>query len=153
MPTYNSDLAANQVSGLLANRNRDGGRESGNIRAAWAVYTTTGAEVNNDVIRITMLPIGAVVTSIRITSEALGGTGTAISGIGDAVSASRYSATSVSLVTAATTVGTLVPATFTAQPFKVTAATQMLTANFALSSGSVTAGRNVAFLIEYTVLS
>lgn len=153
MPTYNSDLAANQVSGLLANRNRDGGRESGNIRTAWAVYTTTGAEANNDVIRITTLPIGAVLTSIRISNDALGGTGTAIAGVGDAVSASRYSATSVSLVNAATTVGTLVPATFFGQPFRVTAATQMLTANFSLSSGSVTAGKTIAFLIEYAVLS
>ncbi len=151
MPTYNSDLAANQVSGLLKDRNRDGVRESGGLKTAWAVYTTTGAEINNDVIRITNLPIGAVVTGIRVSNDALGGTGTTIASIGDAGSANRYSATAIAAVNAATTVATLVPATFFGQPYKVTAATQMLQATIGLSSGSIAANKTIAFLVEYTV--
>ncbi len=152
MATYNTDLATAQVSGLLKDRIREGAREIGSKKVAWAVYTTTGSEANGDVIQLTKLPIGAyVLPIIRITNDACGGTGAAIASIGDSGNAARYSATSAAIVTAASTATTPVAATFFGTPYKVTAATQFITATLALTSGNITAGKTISFLIEYIV--
>ena len=84
-------------------------------------------------------------------TDALGGTGTAIASLGDLGTAARYSSTSIALTSAAITQATLVPAGFFGLPYKVTAATQVLTATLALTSGSVTAAKTLAFLVEFIV--
>jgi len=150
MATLYTDVATKQDSPLPANRVA-GNKITGENRYIEAVYTTTGAEAASDIIDVTDIPIGAVVIPelSRVACEASGGTGTAISKIGDASDDDRYSATSIALTSAATTAVTPAVATSVTLRTPVTSTTKRIKATVALSSGSVTAGKKVVFTIAY----
>lgn len=148
MANLNTDIYAGQI-GNVGGR-PEGQRVTGDVLFLQALYTTTGAEAAADVINIGLLPIGAIIIPhlSRVSCEALGGTGTAISKIGDAADDDRYSATSIAVTSAASTAVTPVAGGETSL-YKVISETNVLKATVALSSGSVTAGKKLLFLIAY----
>ena len=121
-----------------------------------ATYITTGLEAAGDLIDIVKLPRGAVVQTARsrVSYEATGGTGTAVSTLGDAIDDDRYSVTSIATTSAGTTAFTPIAANevnpyATVGATATTAETQTIKAKLALSSGSVTAGKRIRFEIVY----
>lgn len=156
MALLKTDVASNQQN-VSARYLNQGKNESGKVLYAFPSYTTTGAEAASDIIDIITLPVGSTFLPAlsRISSEACGGTGFTVATIGDGVagtnatvSANRYSATAVSLVTAATSAVTAAAAN-EASPYAVTAADNTIKGVLALSSGSVTASKKVQFVIAY----
>jgi hypothetical protein len=149
MATFNTAEYTKQADGLLSNRVA-GQIASGDIRIAEAVYTTAGTEAASDLVNVITLPIGAVVLpeNCRYAYEASGGTGTAISTLGDAGDDDRYSATSVTITSAGTTAVTAVTDRVLTR-YAVTASTNTVIAKLGLSSGSVTAGKKIKFVIAY----
>ena len=156
MALQKTDIATNQQGNSARNLN-EGKNEVGNVKYAFPVYTTLGTEAAADIIDIITLPVGSqfLPSLSRISSEACGGTGFTVSTIGDGVagtnataSANRYSATAVSLVTAATAAVTEAAAN-AGVPYTVTAADNTIKGVLALSSGTVTAGKKVQFVIAY----
>jgi hypothetical protein len=101
-------------------------------------------------VNVITLPVGAVVLpeNCRYAYEASGGTGTAISTLGDAGDDDRYSATSVTITSAGTTAVTPVTDRVLTR-YEVTASTNTVIAKLGLSSGSVTAGKKIKFVIGY----
>lgn len=150
MATLQTDIAAGQQSPLVENR-VDGQRVTGQRRYVTAILTLTGSEAAGDLIEIADIPVGAILVpgACRVTNEASGGTGTAISKIGDSADDDRYSATAIALTTAATALVTPVVATGIIAQYAVTAATRRIIGTLALSSGSTTAGRKVVFELAY----
>lgn len=149
MATFNTAEYTKQADGRLSNR-VEGNLTSGDIRLAETVYTTAGTEAANDLVNVITLPIGAVVLPelCRYAYEASGGTGTAIATLGDAGDDDRYSATSVTITSAGYTAVTPV-ADRVLTRYAVTSATNTVIAKLGLSSGSVTAGKKVKFVIAY----
>ena len=156
MALLKTNQATAQQSGLVAS-SIDGNDVTGRLAYAFPVYTTTGAEAAADILDIVELPVGATFlpSLSRVSSEACGGTGFAIASLGDgvsggaaAVTAARYSSTAISLVTAASSAVTPAVAQ-AAVPTAVTEATNCIKGTIALSSGSVTAGKKVQFIIAY----
>jgi hypothetical protein len=149
MATFNTAEYTKQADGLLSNR-VDGQIASGDTRIAEAVYTTAGTEAAADLVNVITLPVGAVVLpeNCRYAYEASGGTGTAISTLGDAGDDDRYSATSVTITSAGTTAVTPVTDRVLTR-YEVTASTNTVIAKLGLSSGSVTAGKKIKFVIGY----
>lgn len=127
-----------------------GTETSSPLRWMRARYTSTGAEAAADVLYICKLPIGARVVPhlIRVSCEAMGGTGTTLATIGDLVDADRYSATAVTLTSAANLAVTPTAA-IGLDPHTIIEGTDIITATLGLSSGSVTADKDIEFLIPY----
>lgn len=150
MATLKTDVQTAQTTGFAKDR-VEGQKVTGDIRYTEAVYTTTGAEAAGDIIEVVTLPIGAIVLPEKssIACEASGGTGTAISKLGDAGDDDRYSATSVALTSAANTAVTPALATSVTVRTPMTSTTNVLKATVALTSGSVTAGKKVVFLVAF----
>lgn len=150
MATLKTDIRTAQTTGNPKDR-VEGQKVSGDIRYCEAVYTTTGAEAAGDIIEIVTLTAGAIILPEKcsVACEASGGTGTAISKIGDASDDDRYSATSIALTSAAIIAVTPALATSVTLRTPLTADTNTLKATVALTSGSVTAGKKVVFLIAY----
>jgi hypothetical protein len=63
-------------------------------------YTILGTEAAADILPIVKLPIGAQLTSLLVSTDAIGGTTVTFTGIGDAGSAQRYSSTAIPLTAA-----------------------------------------------------
>ena len=156
MALQKTDIATNQQT-LNARYLNDGKNETGDLKFAFPVYTTTGLEAAADIIDIIQLPVGSMfIPSLsRVSSEACGGTGFAINTIGDGVagtnatvSANRYSATAIALVSALASAITEAAAN-AAIPYATTAADNTLKAVLGLTSGTVTAGKKVQFVIAY----
>lgn len=153
MATFTTAEASKQDTGLVASRVQ-GNLATGDVRYIEATYTCTGTEAaTGDIIDVTDVPVGATVLPelCRVSNEAsLGGSLVAISTLGDAGSASRYSATSVSLnsSTAGSQAFTPAVATSVLPRFTVTAATKRIQAAFARTN-AVTAGKKISFLIAY----
>lgn len=150
MATLKTDVQTAQTTGFAKDR-VEGQKVTGEVRYVEAVYTTTGAEAAADVIEVVTLPVGAIVLPERssIACEALGGTGTALSKLGDAGDDDRYSATGVVLTAAAHTAVTPALATSVLVRTPLTTTTNVLKATVALSSGSVTAGKKIVFLLAF----
>lgn len=150
MALLKTDVASSQASPNAKDR-IDGQKVTGQVLYAEALYRTTGAEAAGDIIDVVTLPLGAVVLPEKshIACEALGGTGTAISKLGDGSDDDRYSATSVALTSAALTAVTAAAATSVLTRHAVTPATNVVKATVALTSGSVTADRKVVFVIAF----
>lgn len=150
MAILNSDISVRQNSGLLKDRVVNNQNINGDLRFLTATYTTTGAELANDVINIAAIPVGARVVAdfCRVSTDGVGGTGAAIAKLGDAASDNRYSATSIAIVSAGTTLVTPVAA-FAVAPTPVTAGNEVIKATVALSSGSFTAGKKITFRLAY----
>lgn len=149
MAAYNTDVYAAQISPNVKDR-VEGERVYGVIRFAEAVHTMTGTEAAAELVSIVKLPIGAIVYPelCKVATEACGGTGTAVSELGDAGSSTRYSSTSIALTSAAIIAVTAVPA-ITVSRFVITSATQVIIAKLGLSSGNTTAGKLVRFIIAF----
>ncbi|GAT33292.1 hypothetical protein TSACC_21705 [Terrimicrobium sacchariphilum] len=150
MATVLTDVATFQASTNPKDRG-DANKVSAEIRIAEAVYTTTAGWSDGDIINVVTLPIGAIVLPERswVATEATGGTGTAISKIGDASDDDRYSSTSITLTSAATIAVTAASSTGTIVRTPVTSATNTIKATCALSSSTVTAGKKIRFSIAY----
>lgn len=150
MATLYTTEATAQVSTLLKDRVSNDQTLSGQVRVASCLYTMTGSEAANDLIAICSLPVGArlMVDLCRVSSEACGGTGTAIATLGDIGDDDRYSATSISLTSAATTAVTPTAA-IGLTPYSIAAGNEIIYGKLALSSGSTTAGKLVRFRIVY----
>ena len=150
MPSFNSDIQANAVSGALASRNNNSALTSGQKRHVSALITTTAAWAANDLVHIATLPIGSVLIpeECRVSMEACGGTGTAFATLGDDGDDDRYSATSISLTSAATTAVTPTAANALA-PYAIAAGNEVIKAKVALSSGTVTAGKLIRVRLTY----
>ena len=151
MPILKTDIAEAQQDYRGLAKRPDGAKVTGKLGYLEAVYTTTGTEANGDIIDIGDIPEGAIVLPerCRIASEGCGGTGTAITALGDSVTTNRYSTTGYSLMSAG--LKDVIPVLETSVIVRtpVTAATKTIKARFALSSGSVTAGKKIVFMIEY----
>lgn len=152
MPTFATDIAAKQNTGLLANRNQ-GNLTSGDVRFIEAIHECTGTEAaTGDIIDVTDVPVGAVVLPelCRVAHEAsLGGSAVSITQLGDGTTANRYSSTGVTLNSS--TFGNqafTANATGTFSRHKVTEATKRIKAGFARTN-AVTAGKKIQFLIAY----
>lgn len=126
-------------------------REKATVRYATVIYTVTGTETTADLIALLSLPIGSVVFPdlCRVSSDGIGGTG-AITQIGDAGSAARYSATSIAVATAVSEV----PVTTTNAiavanpPYQVVAGNETLLATLTFAT-AITAGKLIVFRIAY----
>lgn len=149
MANLDSIEYAKQVSPNPANR-IPGYETSAPLRFARARYTSSGSEAADDIIRILKLPVGARVVPhlIRVSCEAMGGTGTTLATIGDEVDDDRYSATAV-VLTSAANLAVTPTAAIGLDPWTITEATSTITAKVGLSSGSVTANKDIEFLIPY----
>ena len=149
MATFNSAQYTKQADGKLSNR-VEGNLVTGDIRVAEATYTTAGTEAANDLVNVITLPVGAVVLSelCRYAYEAAGGTGTAIATLGDAGDDDRYSATSVAITSAGYTAVTPVSGNVLTR-YTVTSTTNTVIAKLGLTSGSVTSGKLVKFVVVY----
>lgn len=153
MATLNTDVATAQASPNVKDR-VDGNSVTGQIRYAEAVFTTPAAPstllASGDVINIVTLPVGAIVLPERswVANEALAGTSTVISKIGDSADDDRYSATSISLVSAGSVAVTAAAATSVVVRTPVTKDTNTLKATVTFT-GAVTTGVKVRFSIAY----
>jgi len=153
MATFYTDIAP--VDLTLNARNRiDAALSNGDIRYAEGTYTATGTEAaTGDTIEVAVLPVGAIpMPSLwRVNNEAsLGGSGVAISQLGDAEDADRYSATSISLNSSTAGSQAVTPAVSTSviPRYVTTATTQRIIATFARTT-AVTAGKKISFSIAY----
>jgi hypothetical protein len=152
MAILKTNSALRQDAALLANRVQ-GTEQSGEIRFAESTYTMTGAEAaTGDSFDITDVPVGAVVIPelCSVAWEAsMGGSDLALPTMGDAVTANRYSATSISVnaSTAGRSAVTPVPA-IVVDRFTVTPATRRVRAGFTRTNAP-TAGKKVKFVIAY----
>lgn len=145
-----TEVASREAAGPnLENRSKTAAHVGRALQIRESRYTMTGAEAAGDVINIMNLPVGAQVKPelCRVINEAVGGTGTALSKIGDVGDDDRYSATSISLTSAASTGVTPVGALTNA--YVIQAGNETLKATVALSSGNTTAGKIVIFQIAY----
>ena len=118
---------------------------SGEMFEFFGTYTCTGAEVTADVIPLIKLPIGAILRpgSVRISTDAVGGTSVVFSKIGDAGDDDRYTATSVALTAAGTELSlTLVNANVVA-PFTIDSAANQTVLGTMTHSGAPTAGKKI----------
>lgn len=125
-------------------------REKATHRVATAIYTVTGNETTADLIAILSLPIGAVVIPdlCKVSSDGIGGTG-AITQIGDAASAARYSATSIAVASAVTTAVTTTNAIAVANPpYQVVAGNETILATLTFAT-AITVGKLIVFRIVY----
>lgn len=149
MAVLSTDTNTQQSSDRIRSR-ADGSRVNGTLRMARATYVATGNEAAGDVINIVQLPVGAMIVAskCRVSSDGVGGTGAAVASIGDAGNASRYSATSITVSSAATSLVTPQNA-IAVVPYAISAGNETVTATLALTSGSLTAGKLISFLIAY----
>lgn len=149
MANLNTDIYAADIGNIR--QRSDGKLTSGKIMRLSAVYTCTGAEANNDVIRIADLPIdGIVIPALcNISSDGTGGTTPTIAKLGDAGDDDRYSATAVALTASFNRVTPAVPVSHT--PFEITEATKTLQAVVGLADGAMTAGKKITFEIFYVI--
>lgn len=149
MPTHKTELA--KKLDATSAKQRPLGHETGaGLLCLTATYITTGTEVATDVIDIGEIPAGAqlVPTLSRVISEGIGGTGAAISKLGDAAVDDRYSSTSIALTSAG--IVAVTPTNAAALiPYTITPETARIKATLALSSGSITAGKKVRFELIY----
>jgi hypothetical protein len=149
MPTFNTDNFTIQESAQLRSRIKSS-VINGDVKIFRAQYTATGTEVAADLIAIGKLPVGAVLLphDCRYSYQAMGGTGTALSQLGDATTANRYSSTSVAITSAGTTAVTPTAA-IALTPYEIEAGNETIFATLALSSGTMTAGQKISFLLAY----
>lgn len=153
MATFYADIAPSDLTLNVRNRT-NGDLTHGDVRYAEATYTCTGTEAaSGDTIEVAVLPVGATPLPElwRVSNEAsLGGSAVAISTLGDASDADRYSATSISLnsSTAGSQAVTAAVATSVLPRYTVTEATQRVVAAFARTN-AVTAGKKISFQIAY----
>lgn len=153
MATFYTDIAPSDLTLNVKNR-VDGNLVTGNVVFAEATYTCTGTEAaTGDSINIAVLPVGAMPLPElwRVSNEAsLGGSSVAISTLGDASDADRYSATSISLNSSTAGSAAVTPAVATSvlPRYAITADTQTVTAAFARTN-AVTAGKKISFLLAF----
>lgn len=124
---------------------------SGELKEIFGTYTCTGAEVTADVIPLFKLPIGAILRpgTMRISTDAIGGTTAVFTQIGDAGSANRYSSTSIPLTAAQTETAVTPTNAIAVTPFVVdTAANQTVLATMT-HAGAPTAGKKIVVRALY----
>ena len=124
---------------------------SGTVVEFFGTYTVTGAEVTGDTVPLIKLPIGAILrpSSVRISTDAIGGTTAVFTQIGDAGSAGRYSGTSIPLTAAQTETAVTPTNAIAVTPFAVdTAANQTVVATMT-HAGAPTAGKKIVVRGEY----
>jgi len=153
MATFYADIAPSDLTLNVRNRS-NGDLTHGDVRYAEATYTCTGTEAaSGDTIEVAVLPVGATPLPElwRVSNEAsLGGSAVAISTLGDASDADRYSATSISLNSSTAGSAAVTPAVATSVLPRhiVTEATQRVVAACSRTN-AVTAGKKISFLIAY----
>lgn len=149
MATYKTDIATGQQAASVAGR-VNGAKASGRIAYVDALYACNGAEINDDIIEVAELPIGANLLPdlCRVSCEAIGGTSPVLQSIGDAASDNRYQSTNIALGSEASTLFTPVVARMHT-PWVITDATKVIRAKFGITSGNPTAGKKVRFRLAY----
>lgn len=153
MAAFKTAEATTQDTGLLASR-VSSKKATGDIRWLEATYTATGTEAaSGDTIEIGDVPVGANVIPelFRIANEAsMGGSDLAITGIGDSGSATRYSATSLSVHSSNAAVQAITPnvAGSVISRYSVTESTKRLIATFTRTN-AMTAGKKIVFLVPF----
>ena len=148
MATLNTEVSTAQISGLLKDRTVNSQGTTGRVMHLTALYTTTAAEVTADVINIAALPIGAVLLAdlCRVSTDGTGGTTPLITQIGDAASAARYSATTITLAA-----GSLAVTPVTANmvtPYSIASGNEIIKATITFT-GTLTAGKLIRFRLAY----
>lgn len=118
---------------------------SGELMEISGTYTCTGAEVTADTVPLFKLPIGAILRadSLRISTDAIGGTTAVFSQIGDAGSAARYSATSIALTAAQTNTAVTGVNANAVTPFAVDSAANQTVVATMTHAGAPTAGKKI----------
>lgn len=112
MANLDSDVMAGQVN--VSPRYRpEGQKVTGDLRVAEAIYTTTAAEVTNDLIRWVTLPAGAILFPEKcwLFSEGIGGTSVIATSFGDQLDNARYATADIALTAASSAVLTFTPLT------------------------------------------
>jgi len=118
---------------------------SGETVQFFGTYTCTGAEVTADVVPLFKLPIGAILYpgTMRISTDAVGGTSVVFTQIGDAGSAGRYSGTSIPLTAAQTETAVTPTNAIAVTPFAVDTEANRTVLATMTHSGAPTAGKKI----------
>lgn len=150
MATLLTDLATAQAATNWRTALYPSDKEKARHLYAEPIYTCTGAEAAGDVIQLVGLPIGSkvVADNIKVITDGVGGTTSTVASIGDAGSASRYSATAVAIVSAGINAVTAVNG-IVLTPYAIAAGNEIVTATLGLASGSYTALKLIKFRIPY----
>lgn len=110
MANLDSDVMAGQVN-ISARYRPEGQKVTGDLRVCEAIYTTTAAEVTNDLIRWVTLPAGAILFPEKcwLFSEGIGGTAIIATSFGDQLDNARYATADLALTAASSAVLPFVP--------------------------------------------
>jgi hypothetical protein len=122
------------------------------VTAATFTYTVDGTETTLDTIYFGRLPAGAVVQAgqIRVSTDGLVGT-SSLTKIGDNGLATRYSSTSITLTSAASTLATATNAQVVT-PAAVAEGNEILTGELTFSS-ALTVGKKITIFVPYTIVA
>jgi len=149
MATLLTDLATAQASNNMRTALFHSDKLTPRVFYATAKYTCTGSETSGDVINVISLPIGATILAdlSKIITDGTGGTSVAITKIGDAGDDDRYTATSVTVTSAAITAVTSTNAQ-AVTPYVIAAGNETIKATVT-HSGAPTAGKFIVFRLAY----
>ena len=148
MPTFNSDIAAQQVNPVLGNR-AQGNKATLTLMWLIATYTTVGTEVTADKIRIGNIPPGAIPLPHlgRVSTDGLGGTAPTIQ-FGTLGTAGAYTAATSTLVSATNLAMTPVTAQVTGAA-GVAEGDEMVYGTLAAVTGTLTAAKTLTVYFPY----
>ena len=153
MAIKNSAIYTQQTQAIKGFGNRaSAANVSSAVTAATFTYTVDGTETTLDTIYFGRLPAGAVVQAgqIRVSTDGLVGT-SSLTKIGDNGLATRYSSTSITLTSAATTLATPTNAQVVT-PVAVAEGNEILTGELTFSS-ALTVGKKITLFVPYTIVA
>lgn len=141
--TYRSQISTNPAAKLTGNA------ISGQIVEITGSYTITGSETSGQFLPLFMLPIGAVLRDLWVSTDGAGGTSVIFSEIGDSADRDRYATVDIALTNAAIETKMTPTATHALTPFEVNSeATQTVTATIT-HGGAPTAGKLIVVRAQY----
>ncbi len=153
MAIKNSAIYTAQTQAIKGFGSRaSGANVTADVAAASFTYTVDGTETTLDTIYFGRLPAGAVVQAgqIRVSTDGLVGT-SSLTKIGDNGLATRYSSTSITLTSAASTLATATNAQVVT-PAAVAEGNEILTGELTFSS-ALTVGKKITLFVPYTVVA
>jgi hypothetical protein len=154
MPTFNSEIYANQIGGMVRNR-VDSLVMCGEKRYAELEYKFLGTEASGDTIKFGQLPpnVAIYADDIKLISEGIGGTTVTLTTLGDQQTTNRYSTTAIPL-TAAANGAAVTPVVATTVPLvTITAGTNDVVQGVLGGTLPATAGKRVWLRIAYRMNS
>lgn len=153
MAIKNSAIYTAQTQAIKGFASRaSGANVTAAVAAASFTYTVDGTETTLDTIYFGRLPANAVVQAgqIRVSTDGLVGT-SSLTKIGDNGVAARYSSTSITLTSAASTLATATNAQVVT-PVAVAEGNEILTGELTFSS-ALTVGKKITIFVPYTVVA